>query len=314
MTADDPAPEAGKTMGKPAADTAEKPADKPAPKGPRPMRGLFRNNGRRSIVYVLGTTRSGTSALRGALFQTRFKGYGEGHMDPLLTRLSEAVSAHADAADPALGNAWSKLNEEALKKALFKGYEAYLSAEVKSDFLLDKTPTRGAIRAAPALNRLHTDPYFIFCARRHVDNVQSKRKKFPGMSFAACCREWAFCNADWQEARGALDGNFLEFDFAELVTKPEEIVGRIADYLGMNRPRERENMRVFLSARRPQGSTDRDLTRFLKLSETGWSDAEKAQFKEICGPVGDAMGYGYESYFRADQTGGDTGPDHPDDA
>lgn len=294
-----------------ATDSADKPAEKPAGKGPRPMRGMFRKTGRRSIVYVLGTTRSGTSALRGALFQTRFKGYGEGHMDPLLMRLSEVVSAHAEAADPNLGTAWSKLDAAALTQALFKGYEAYLSAQAESDFLLDKTPTRGAIRAAPMLNRLHTDPYFIFCARRHVDNVQSKRRKFPGTSFASCCRDWAACNADWQEARAALDGNYLQFDFAELATNPEEIIGRIADYLGINRPRERENMRVFLNARRPEGRSGRDLTRFLKLSETGWSDAEKDQFREICGPVGDAMGYGYDSYFREDDAGADPAADAP---
>ena len=39
------------------------------------------------MLYVLGSTRSGTSALRNAITRTRYKGYGEGHMEPMLAEI-----------------------------------------------------------------------------------------------------------------------------------------------------------------------------------------------------------------------------------
>lgn len=281
---------------------------------PKPMKGRARPDGPRRIVYVLGSTRSGTSALRAALSQTRYKGYGESHMEPLLTGVVEAVRAHKAAADPALGNAWSRFDADALSRHLIAGYEAWLAETVQSDYLIDKTPTLRAIRAAPMLNRLHADPAFLFCARRHVDNVLSKRKKFPKMGFDAACREWVACNRAWRRVRAELGGNYLEFDFHDLAADPAVIAGRIGDYLGMARPRERARMADFLIAQRPQGAPARDLTRYCKLSETGWNAAEQARFREICGPLGAEMGYGYDHYFDPAAAPSDPAAGRPDRA
>ena len=38
-----------------------------------------------TILYILGSTRSGTSALRNAIAGTRYKGFGEGHLVPILS-------------------------------------------------------------------------------------------------------------------------------------------------------------------------------------------------------------------------------------
>lgn len=277
----------------PAADPA---ADKA---GSRRRRGGKSPDGVRRIVYVLGSTRSGTSALRNAIVTTRFKGYGEGHMEPMLSAITREVRAHKARHTPGRGNAHSKLEDTALLGYLFRAYEAYLSGQQRSDYLVDKTPSLGAIRAAPMFNRLHTRPKFLFCARRHVDNVQSKLKKFPEQSFERSCATWAACNAAWREVREALDGNFLEFDFHRLTTDPAGIAAQIAGYLELD-AEEEALMGDYLVSERPQAAPGRDLTRFLKLSETGWSADQQARFREICGPMGAAYGYGEETYFAED--------------
>ncbi|MAU94913.1 sulfotransferase [Marinibacterium profundimaris] len=285
-------------------DTAPVPdAEEARARGPRRrdrLHGMYPEDGRTRIVYILGSSRSGTSALRNALARTRYNGYGEGHMQPLLSRLSEEVLAYGatTTAGPRPGNARAGIDREALLRHLFRGYEAYLSEQRRSGYLLDKTPTSRMVAAVPLLNRYHQDAKFIFCARRHVDNVQSKIRKFSGRSFEAQCRVWARCNRSWATVKEELEGNYLAFDFNDLAVRPGAIAARIAAYLELP-PEEEAGMAAYLVSERPQAaSATRDPTRFLKFSELDWTEAEKETFVKICGPVGDAMGYGYESYFR----------------
>lgn len=252
------------------------------------------------IVYVLGSTRSGTSALRNALALTRFRGYGEGHLVPILSDLIAVVRRHkvggvgADVDRTGL----NLLRENVFLRHLFHGYEIYLAGEIGSPSLIDKTPTIVPIEAAVELNTFHKNPRFIHCARRHVDNVQSKIKKFPREPFNQHCHEWAACNASWLLVRERLGGNFLDLDFYDLATRPAEIGAKIGAYLALD---EQDTQKVadYLISQRPQSSeVDRDLTRFLKLTDTGWTEEQKADFVAICGPIGKRLGYGYEDYFE----------------
>lgn len=250
------------------------------------------------IVYILGSTRSGTSALRNALAETRFKGYGEGHLAPILVDLIRNVRQHKATGLGAgvEGNGLNRLRENPLLRRMIRGYERYLAEEVQSESILDKTPTIVPIRAAPDLNRFHDKPYFLHCARRHVDNIASKQKKFPDRTLEQHCREWADCNLAWLDVRPQLEGNCLSFDFFDIAVDPEGMAGKIGAYLRLT-PAEVAAVGAYLDRQRPQASADRDLTRFLKLSETGWTEAEQERFRAICGPVGERIGYGYDTYF-----------------
>jgi len=251
------------------------------------------------VLYILGSTRSGTSALRNALSKTRYRGFGEGHLVPILDDLVRTVRTHRidglGARTP--GNGLSELRENVLIRHLFHGYEGYLEAVLESRTIMDKTPTITPIRFAPDLNRFHQAPRFIHCARRHVDNIQSKLKKFPERTIEQHSQEWAACNAAWLEVQKQLGDNCLSFDFYDLVTDQAGTSQRIAAYLGLDED-ETAAMTEYLISQRPQGTSDRDLTRFLKLSEMDWTDEEKAVFVEICGPVGELLGYGLEDYFE----------------
>ncbi len=250
------------------------------------------------IIYVLGSTRSGTSAIRNALGETQYKGYGEGHLAPILVDMIATIRRHNSSGlghdEP--GNGLYKLRPFVLLRHLFHGYERYLVEEIGSEYIVDKTPTITPILAAPDLNKFHKNVKFIHCSRRHVDNIHSKLKKFPEKDIAHHTREWADTNAAWLDIRDELDENFVEFDFHQLATDPDSVAKLIGEYIGVDED-VIGKMAAYLHSQRPEAAPDRDLTKFLKLSEVDWSDEDKAVFTSIAEDVGERLGYGFEDYF-----------------
>lgn len=256
-----------------------------------------------TILYILGSTRSGTSALRNAIAGTRYKGYGEGHLVPILSEIVASVRRNGQSGIGANipGNGLSSLKPDDLIKTLFAGYEAYLADQLKATHIVDKTPTIAPIFAAPDLAAYHSKAKFIHCSRRHLDNIQSKVKKFPDKSLENHAREWTDCHQAWFAARNTLEAqgqDFLEINFYEMAADPAGAAKKIGDYLELD-DAEVTYVESYLLSQRPQANKDRDLTQFLKLSELPWDDADKRRFVEITSHVGSTLGYGLEHYFQA---------------
>lgn len=251
------------------------------------------------IVYILGSTRSGTSAVRNALAETRYKGYGEGHLIQIVIEMIATVRRERASGQGAAiaGNGLNALRERVLIRHFVHAYERYLIESLGSTMLMDKTPNIIPIQNAPDLYAFHQKAKFLHCARRHVDNIQSKLKKFPDQSFASQCREWAECHLAWGRAKPDLGESYVEFDFMDMVVRREETCQRIGDLLELT-AEEVAALVTYLENERPQSSTpDRDLNRFLKFSDMTWSDEDKATFERICVPVGADLGYGLETYY-----------------
>ena len=254
-----------------------------------------------NIVYVLGSTRSGTSAVRNALAETKYKGYGEGHLVKILVDVVATVRTERSMGQGALilGNGLNALRERVLIRHFFHEYERYLTESLGSTFIMDKTPNIIPIQNAPDLASFHQNAMFLHCARRHVDNIQSKLKKFPGQSFISQCREWAECNLAWERVKSDLGERYVDFDFMDMVVKRQETCQRIGDLLGLT-DAEVSAVVTYLENERPQSADpSRDVNRFLKFSDMTWTDEEKEIFLRICAPVGDKMGHGLETYYSA---------------
>ncbi len=256
-----------------------------------------------TVLYILGSTRSGTSALRNAIAGTRYKGYGEGHLVPILSEIIASVRRNGQSGIGANvpGNGLSGLKADELIRALIAGYEAYLSDQWKANHIVDKTPTIAPILAAPDLATYHSDAKFIHCSRRHVDNIQSKVKKFPDQSLENHAREWTDCHQAWFASRQRLEDmgqDFLEINFHEMAADPAAAANKIGAYLDFE-AEETAYVENYLLSQRPQANKDRDLTQFLKLSDMHWSETDKRRFIEITSHVGRTLGYGLERYFDA---------------
>lgn len=259
-----------------------------------------------TMLYILGSTRSGTSALRNAIAETRYSGYGEGHLVPMLVDLIDTVRREKQIGlgHDVPGTGLNYLNADALIRHLFQGYERYLAEDLGCSHILDKTPTVAPIRAAPDLASYHSEAKLIYCARRHVDNVHSKLMKFPDVTLEEHVEEWSHCHAAWLGARAKLDAQgqeYLELDFFDLATDCDGVAARIGAYLALDRE-ETDSIARYLGSQRPQAEPGRDLTRFLRLSDLPWSDEQKAHFRDIASPVGATLGYGFETYWEARET------------
>lgn len=255
------------------------------------------------IAYILGTTRSGTSAVRNAISQTRYKGFGEGHTVGILSSILDVVRKEKASGQGTNvnGTALNALREKVFIRHIFHSYERYFEETLKTNFVLDKTPNIIPINLAPVLNEFHQDARFIYFSRRHIDNIFSKIKKFPNQSFESMCREWAACNRSWREVRDELPGRYVDFDFYELVTAREEVAAKIGALLDLDTA-EVNTITAYLTKERPEARMGRDLLHFRKLSELDWDEEKVQTFTDVCGPLGQEMGYGLEAYFE------DSGP------
>jgi hypothetical protein len=82
-----------------------------------------------------------------------------------------------------------------------------------------------------------------------------------------------------------------------MAADPAGVATKIGEYLGLE-AEEIAGVESYLQSQRPQANEDRDLLKFLKLSELPWSDTDKHRFIEITSQVSQTLGYGLEQYFE----------------
>jgi hypothetical protein len=103
------------------------------------------------------------------------------------------------------------------------------------------------------------------------------------------------CPAGARPTRGQ---DFLEINFLRHGGEdPAGFATRIGKYLGLE-AEEIALSRAISSPSARRRTKDRDLLKFLKLSELPWSDTDKHRFIEITSQVSQTLGYGLEQYFE----------------
>src|SRR5579862_8917444 len=97
----------------------------------------------KSVVFVLGSTRSGTSAVRHAIAATRYRGAGEGHVAGLAAKLHDAVTAYYGSHQAAReqGTLLSKIPENDWHEGVNVLFRQVVEKYSPGQFVIDKTPT-----------------------------------------------------------------------------------------------------------------------------------------------------------------------------
>ena len=145
-------------------------------------------------VFILGAARSGTSILMKAMKEgALLPGLNEGHVLPLLMKFLEVTDRY-----------YSKYEEEAISPFMVLSSVPRNRLEDRMKFLfrelqenlhhggvwVDKTPGADMILLAPVLLEIWPNARFIFAKRRGLENLISRRRKFPDRAFEQECRKW----------------------------------------------------------------------------------------------------------------------------
>lgn len=251
-------------------------------------------------LFILGTTRSGTSVLQLALLsQTRYSGVGEGHFLPLFTKLFAAVESHYEKnamATQITGTLLHRIPKEAIDNRILAMVKNIYERQFDGEPFTDKTPTLEAIEAAPLIQQIWPKAKIIYCQRRGLENIASKIRKFPDQKFESACREWVACCRAWAQVRPQLS-SYLELEQYDMLTKPETVVARIHSYLNLT-DTESKDMVDYLTNQRPEqtGATENPKT----LATMEWTDSQLAFFKKNCTAEMRKQGYSLDEKYWLD--------------
>jgi len=255
----------------------------------------------RSPVFIVGSPRSGTSALAKALSNSGYQGFNEGNFLPLITIVERHIDRHfALSAKPNPNVFVAQVDPQALKSRIEDIFKEITEALNPGPFWFDKSGNAEMIRAIPILRRLWPDSIYIFAKRRGIENVVSRVKKFPGHNFEYHCADWAKNMAAWREIREELPaGVYLEVDQQDLIRNTEDISMKIAEFLQLTEEQLKKLTNTFRSGR-PQETSKGSAMKTYSFDSIGWTESEAATFKKYCASEMDAYGYSEgEEYARA---------------
>src|SRR5262249_49232975 len=228
-------------------------------------------------VFVLGAPRSGTSAVYAAVTRaTRYRGFHEGHLLDIAASLAAVVETQIDrklrylSADAVaryhLGRDPRRMLGDGLRLLLRAAAAGYTTP-----YWIDKTPNREMVQSAPLLAETWFNARFVFMKRRGIENLISRIRKFPRVSFEAQCLDWAAVMSDWRKIRSSIAGKFIEVEQRDLLRDPVGAAGVIGALIGLDKA-EIEAFGERLGSERAE-MTDPTSRIVSDIAETGWSDA-----------------------------------------
>jgi Sulfotransferase family len=252
-------------------------------------------------VFILGAARSGTSAMAlGLLKCGEYQGFQEGHFLWMLQSFLETIRSF-----------YARNGEDALPERLtmlsYAPY-TYMASSVRALFVaaasemfptrkwIDKTPRPEMIAAARLMQELWPNARFIFMKRRGIENIVSRLVKFPQISFQDHCHDWAKSMETWLTVRDLLKSAALEVEQLALARAPDRVATTIGEFLEMPKDAVVRLARSLQDDLPEQSSEIRGP--LANVAKLGWSVKQITEFRNICGSMMAAFGYGYgEEYF-----------------
>ena len=247
-------------------------------------------------IFVLGAARSGSSILALGLTQgAELPGLNESQVFPLLNQLLETVDQYfAKLDDDYVSNSEAhliaRLSKQGLNDRLTEIFKEIHRDIYQDSTWVDKTPSSSMLRAVPMIHRIYPEARFVFVKRRGIENILSRRRKFPDETFEAHCREWSSCMQAWQEISGRLSSQSIEIDQRDIGISPEAVAQQLGDFLQLS-PQQTQNISIFWKSERPEQTAPAQDHKYTTLDETNWSETEKEFFLQQCRPMMDAYGY-----------------------
>ncbi|MCI4677344.1 sulfotransferase [Rhodoblastus acidophilus] len=250
-------------------------------------------------VFIIGSPRSGTSALAEGMLRAGYNGFREGNFLSLLTVLGRFIDRHF----ATFGNDGPKVlasvvDKEALMDSIAVVFRDVVNRHNPDAPWFDKTGNPEMIEAIPTLLELWPESVFIFAKRRAIENIVSRLKKFPGHNFEYHCRDWARNMEAWRLMRDKIPRDkYVEVDQQDLIRDPTTAAAAIGHLLDLADANVAAMTQAFQKDR-PQETEAGTARRVLALADL-WDEPRRALFERLCGPEMKAYGYSFdESYWE----------------
>jgi Sulfotransferase family len=251
-----------------------------------------------SPVFVVGSPRSGTSALVDVLSNIGYHGFLEGNFLTLLHQVETIVDRHyVWFPDTDKRVMLPNVDKNDLKRRLFEPFRTLVNDLNPTEPWFDKTGNPEMILAIPIVRELWPDSVFVLAKRRGIENITSRTKKFPGQPFEYHCSDWAKNMSAWRTIRQQLPpGSFIEVEQRDMIQQPERTARSLCEFLDADESGVTAACNV-MSTHRPQETAKGTASRTLSLAESGWTDEQTETFLKHCEAEMKEFGYTMDEHY-----------------
>lgn len=254
-----------------------------------------------SPVFIVGSPRSGTSALVSVLSYIGYHGFLEGNFLPLLHQIDYLVDSHfgdpawfPDTDEPLM---LPNIDKRDLKRRLFEVFRTVVNDLNPKEPWFDKTGNPEMTLAIPIVRELWPSSVFVFAKRRGIENVVSRVKKFPGESFEYHCSDWARNMAAWRTIRQQLPpGCFVEVEQRDMIQQPKRTARSLCAFLQVD---DVPAASYIMTTQRPEESAAGSASKTLSLAESGWTVKQTETFLKHCETEMMEFGYTMDEHYSA---------------
>lgn len=256
-------------------------------------------HGVNSPVFIVGSPRSGTSALANVLSALGFDGFKEGNYLSLIHALDKAVDHQFNSMRTDVPKVMiTHIDRHELKDALFDAAVVQVKKLNPKHPWFDKTGNPGMILSIPIIAKLWPNSVFILAKRRAIENIMSRLKKFPQHSFEYHCKDWVANFRAWREICKDLPENRrMEIDQRDMVAAPDIAATKLKQLLALD-DQQLATITSVLTKKRPQETTPGSSEKVVGLESTGWTQEQKQTFIKLCGEEMKRQGYSMDESYR----------------
>lgn len=255
-------------------------------------------------IFVLGSVRSGTSVTVQALKNgAGIPGHNEGNVAALMQRMLDQVEEYfRKLSDDYLSlpdhHTIANLRQEWLETLVINYFSDVYARFLGDGQWVDKSPDSylfaPMVRSAPRMLEMFPKAKFIFCARRGIENILSRMKKFPHIPFGYQCRSWAHTFEEWGKVRDVIGRDrCLEVYQRDIAINPQKVARALQQFLALSDEQREGMVRVFTGRRYEQTQVARE-HREISIEETPWDEGHRAAFIRWCHPMMKAAGFDLE--------------------
>ena len=245
-------------------------------------------------IFIIGSARTGTSALVGALKALGIPGYNEGHYLTMLASLLKVATDHVlfrREKDPSPTVMMSNINVDVVAADIILMMKKRMEAEFPGKKVwFDKTPHILMIKVIPYIMEMWPKARFIFAKRRAVENLQSRLRKLPHIKFKMHCEDWADCMIAWRNLKHRIPENQrIEIDQHDMGLDPKGTAEKIGTLLSLGLEEIKQIVDA-LSGERIEytGGNEKEVK---ALDELSWTTDQIELYKNICADVNRESGY-----------------------